>query len=211
MSDQSVDVAVQKLVQALFQISPGRLRPGADGHGFAVVKVGGRTDLVDVRADVVAASHHEAHAVRTLVVTLDAQLHFVTQIGNQSTEPERRVVVESRVQTLGSHPTTQAFGVSGQSGDGHAQVAVQGRDFLLVSGQLRRSSFQSHENGVRLALEAHGGRALLDGLHGVFHLMEAALRRPSGHVAIVLVPELRIGTNVGNRAEFKDLKGLPCC
>ena len=42
-----------------------------------------------------------------------------------------------------------------------------------------------------LALESDGGRALLHGLHGVLDLVEPTIGGPGGHVAVVLVPELK--------------------
>ena len=53
--DEFFQIRVREFFQMLFQVSPGALRAGPDGHGAAGVKVGGRTGLNDVGAiDVVA-------------------------------------------------------------------------------------------------------------------------------------------------------------
>ncbi len=51
--------------------------------------------------------------------------------------------------------------------------------------------YKRYQDGVGLALESDGGRSLLDCLHGVLHLMQTTIRRPGGHVAVVLIAELK--------------------
>ena len=105
--------------------------------------------------------------------------------------PEWRVVEVSRVKTLHPHPPAERLGVRGESGEGDAEVVVQREDLFLVAGERGRPPLEGRQDGVRLVLEAYRGRALLHGLHRVLDLMEAALRRPSCHVRVVLVPKLR--------------------
>lgn len=40
VSNESLQICLQELIQVTFQVRLGRLRPGADGHGSAVVRVG---------------------------------------------------------------------------------------------------------------------------------------------------------------------------
>lgn len=98
------------------------------------------------------------------------------------------------MKTLGAHPSTQSFGIGRQSGKGHAHVIVNGQNLLLVGGQLGGAALEGHQHGVMGVLESDRGRALLDGLHGVLHLMQTSLGRPSRHVAIVLITELQRDT-----------------
>ena len=61
---------------------------------------------------------------------------------------------------------------------------------------------KSYQDCVGLALESDRSGSLLDGLHGVLHLVQATVRRPGGHVAVVLIPELKklktnlVGSNI---------------
>ena len=105
--------------------------------------------------------------------------------------PQWRVVEVSRVEALHPHPPAERLGVCGEPGKGHAEMVVQREHLLLVAGERRRPPLEGREDGVRLVLEADRGRALLHRLHSVLDLVEAALRRPGGHVRVVLVPELR--------------------
>ena len=70
-------------------------------------------------------------------------------------------------------------------------MCVQWHDLLLIRGQVGGGPLQGHEDGVGLALEPDGGRALLHGLHGVLHLMQPPLRGPGGHIAVILISELK--------------------
>ena len=74
VSHELVPGAVPHLLQVSLQVGPGALGPGSDGHGPALVVVGGRARLVDVRAILVIACHQEPHAVRALVVALGGYL-----------------------------------------------------------------------------------------------------------------------------------------
>ena len=97
----------------------------------------------------------------------------------------------SGVEALHPHPPAERLGVGGEPGEGDAEVVVQREHLLLVAGERGRPPLEGREDGVRLVLEADRGRALLHRLHSVLDLVEAALRRPGGHVRVVLVPELR--------------------
>ena len=109
----------------------------------------------------------------------------------------------SAVETLSSHPSAQTLGVGGQAGEGHAHVVVHRQDLLLVGGQLVGTTLEGHQDGVGGGLEAHGGGALLDGLHGVLHLVETTLRRPGRHVGVVLVAELKKKGGQNSNQYFK--------
>ena len=61
--------------------------------------------------------------------------------------------------------------------------------FFLMSTELVRLPFESGEHDAVLADQPQTGTPLLDGLHGVLDLEEAALRAPDRDVGVVLAAE----------------------
>lgn len=55
---------------------------------------------------------------------------------------------------------------------------------------LDKTNLQGQEDYVSVGPETDRGRTLLDGLEGVFNLVEATLWRPGRDIVVVLVAEL---------------------
>lgn len=189
--DQLLLGAISERIQMLLQIGPGTLRPRSDRHGLAAKVVGARLHLVDVRSLIIVAGNQQANAERASVVALRARLHLVADVHDQPGHRIHGVVGELVVQTLLAHVAAQHTRIGRDASDRDAQMRVDGDDFLLVRRQFGRGSLQSNQDGMIASLEANSGRAQLHGLHGVFDLMQSALRAPHGHIAVVLVAKLR--------------------
>lgn len=190
MLDQLFLGAVSERIQMLLQISPGALRSRSDRHGFAAKVIRTWLHFVDVWSLVIVPGHQQSHTERTPIVALGAGLHLVPDVHDQSGHRIDGVVRELVVQTFLAHIATQHAGISGDSGNRDAQMGVDRDDLLLVGGQLGGGSLQGDQHGMIASLQANGGRAQFHRFHGVFHLMEATLGAPDGHIAVVLVAKL---------------------
>jgi hypothetical protein len=100
-----------------------------------------------------------------------------------SKDVERKSESESRV----LRGPGEDSAVSGEAGDGDADVVVSAEDLALVGGEFGGGLVDGGEDGVGRGAEADGGGALLDGLHGVLDLEKAAGGAPGGDVGVVLV------------------------
>lgn len=187
MLDQFFQVAGLEGVEVSLEVGAGGLGSGADGHGLAVEVVGRGTGLVDVGAEVVVAGDQETDAVRTTVVALGAGLHLVAHAADEAVDGQRGIATEAVGEAFCSHVLAEKSGVGGQTCDGNPAVVVDGDDLLLVGGQFGRGSLQSDQDSMSAVFQSDSGRSLFDGLHGVFHLVDAALRTPDSNIVVILV------------------------
>jgi len=93
------------------------------------------------------------------------------------------------IDALRSHVPRQHTTVGSETGHGDPDVIVNLEQLLLVSRELGGSLVHRGQHHMRPGSQPYGRTALLDSLHGVFHLMQAPRGAPCGHIRVVLVPK----------------------
>ena len=68
--DELVQGASGKLGQVLLEVGASRLRASADGHRLALVVVGRRTCLIEMRTDVIVAGDEQTNAKWSTSISL---------------------------------------------------------------------------------------------------------------------------------------------
>jgi len=157
MLHQLFQLALPEVVEELLQVGPGCLGPGSNSHCSAVIVVSAGAGLEDVWALVVIACHKESNAIGPLSISLSANLHFVAQISDHTGDWQRCVMAISRVEALVAHPPRDCSGISGESGDGHANMVIDGKDLFLMTGKFTAGSLERNKDCVSVALNSHRG------------------------------------------------------
>jgi hypothetical protein len=102
---------------------------------------------------------------------------------------QRAAVHELVVEALRAHVLQQGARVSSEARHDQAHVVVDTEALLLVGCELGRGPLQADDDDVRLRCDANARGALLNSLHRVLDLKQAALRAPRRHVRVILVCE----------------------
>ncbi|VEU38378.1 unnamed protein product [Pseudo-nitzschia multistriata] len=177
VDDEVVQGGLREGLVVLLEVGPGRLAPGPHRRGVEFVHVSRRAGLVEVgRLELrVHAGHQQADPKGPPDVRLGRPLVLVGQVahdhGGRDGGPVDVLVVEALV----PHVLGQGPGVRRQPRDSHADVVVDLEELLLVARQLAHRPLEGPQDDVGAALDAHAGRSLLDGFHGVFDLRRGAV------------------------------------
>ena len=116
-------------------------------------------------------------------------LGFIGELDDQSPNRKWRLICKAVVNTLVPHVPREDASVSGEAGDGDADVVVDFEDLLLVRRQLGVSLVNASQDHVSLRSEPDRRRALFHSFHCVLHLEQPPRRAPCRDIRIILVPE----------------------
>lgn len=190
--NELAEIAVLEWVQVLLQVCTSWLRSCTDGHCLAVIVVGAWTCLIEFRSRVVVAGDEKSNTVWSSIVALRAHLKLQAKQVNESTDWIVAIVRVLMIDALLTHVTAQNTSVSGDASHWDADMIVHLQDLLLMRWQLGCCTFECDQHGIVGRLESNSCWAKLDGFHGVLDLMDASLRTPDGHIAIVLIAKLKV-------------------
>lgn len=190
--NELAEIAVLEWVQVLLQVCTSRLRSCTDGHCLAVIVVGAWACLIEFRSRVVVAGDEKSNTVWSSIVALRAHLKLQAKQVNESTDWIVAIVRVLMIDALLTHVAAQDASVGGDASHWDADMIVYLQDLLLMRWQLRCCTFECDQHSIVGRLESNSCWAELDSLHGVLDLMDASLRTPDGHIAIVLIAKLKV-------------------
>merc|ERR1712087_430563 len=95
------------------------------------------------------------------------------------------------IDTLGPHVLCEDACIRHKPSNGNADMCIHFEDLLLVRRQFRGIALKRCDQRVLIRAHANGGGPLLDRLHGILNLVDAASGRPCDTVSVVLVSKHR--------------------
>lgn len=135
MTDQLLATAVGEGLQVLLQVCARHLAAGANGESDHLLGHAAGLELEQVRAMVVDAGDQKTDTVGSLAVVLRVDLRLGSNHVDEGPHGHVAAVREAVAEALLLHEVGEDARVRGETGDGDADMFVDGKELLLVRGE----------------------------------------------------------------------------